>query len=483
MNPPEPKRSFGETQLPLKELSISKLDLDLRNSRFLQDASTQEEALLFMIQQAGKECLELLKDITTTGELNSSDIPIVVKNGDRFTVLEGNRRLTCLKLWKSIKVLANSKLGESNFRKTAERYISDSPYRPPTKIKVAIALNENEAKRWIDKKHGLGKDGASTVEWESFQKDRRIARFEPSKKSFSLAFYEFIKENYKEHEDIIQSLESLREKQYTILARILPNPIIHDHFGIIYSSGSITLRFGLDETLPVIKKLLVDLSSGLVTSRSLDKATDRDNYLNGLEEYWPEPIPKPYTHVATLDSADSKTARNPRAHDSLDLNKTEVQSTTRQSKHTIDQRNIFTDVPTSNFTKRIQRIVKQTSDLSVHNKTDVVAAMLRVILDITCYHFLHECKHNNIPNRLEQRIQAAILKLHPDAKQDLKQVEKTHPLSKIYHDTTPNSIQLVQYAVHDGNNTRTPSEVIILAERYEPLIKAMNDFLGKQTKP
>ena len=120
---------------------------------------------------------------------------------------------------------------------------------------------------------------------------------------------------------------------------------------------------------------------------------------------------------------------------------------------------------------------------SVHNKTDVVAAMLRVILDITCYHFLHECKHNNIPNRLEQRIQAAILKLHPDAKQDLKQVEKTHPLSKIYHDTTPNSIQLVQYAVHDGNNTRTPSEVIILAERYEPLIKAMNDFLGKQTKP
>ena len=42
------------------------------------------------------------------------------------------------------------------------------------------------------------------------------------------------------------------------------------------------------------------------------------------------------------------------------------------------------------FTPRIQRIVAQTSRLSVNKNTDIVAAMLRVILDLTCYQFFND---------------------------------------------------------------------------------------------
>ena len=104
--------------------------------------------------------------------------------------------------------------------------------------------------------------------------------------------------------------------------------------------------------------------------------------------------------------------------------------------------------------------------------------MLRVILDLTCYQFLTTVYPNgNVANRLDKRIKDSILKILPDAKKDLGQIENTHPLHKIYHETTPNSIQLVQYAIHDGRSGRSPREVIILAERYEPLLVEMNKFL------
>lgn len=479
------KRQFGEKSWPHRKVPVTKLDLDLKNSRFLRDANDQDEALRFMMEVSGKDCLALLKDIIELEQLNSSDLPIVVKKGNRYVVLEGNRRLTCLRIWRNPNLLKENDPILSNFRRAADRYIDAAEVNPPDKIEVAIAPTEREAHRWIDKKHGLGKDGTSTKEWEPFQKDRREARTDPANKSFSLAFYEFINEHYNKHPNIIEHLENIRQTQYTILSRVLSSDVIKNEFGILYNNGKVTLKYGRDETLPAIQRLLLDLSSRDVNSRTINDNAARDNYLNGLSDLWPDKtIVKSYpssnasdTKPSSANSDQSSSKKDSNTSEGFQENSDHEKISGSQSPKT-NQTHIFAGISVENFTPRIQRIVAQTSRLSVNKNTDIVAAMLRVILDLTCYQFLTTVYPNgNVANRLDKRIKDSILKILPDAKKDLGQIENTHPLHKIYHETTPNSIQLVQYAIHDGRSGRSPREVIILAERYEPLLVEMNKFL------
>jgi len=476
------KRHFGDKSWPHKKIPVTKLDLDLKNSRFLRDAKDQEEALYFMMDQSGSDCLMLLKDIIKSEQLNSSDLPIVVKNQNRYTVLEGNRRLTCLRIWRNPKLLKHNDPLLSNFRKAVDKYIEESEIDPPDKIEVAIAPSEQEAHSWIDKKHGLGKDGTSTVEWEPFQKDRRQARNDPANKSFSLAFYEFIDEHYRQHDDIIEFLENIREKQYTILARVLSSEVIKDNFGILYANGRILLKYGQSETLPAIRKLLEDLSRSIVNSRTINNNAERDKYLQSLSSFCPDKRtlnfypPSNNTDASSDDVPNSKSHSKIQEKPHLDTSHNRKQKSQRSKS---EQKSIFVNISLKNFTPRIQRIVTQTSKLSVNNNTDIVAAMLRVILDLTCYQFLKTVYPNrDVANKLDRRIQDSILKIFPEAKKDLGQLEKTNPLHKIYHETTQNSVQLIQYAIHDGNSGKIPSEVFTLAERYEPLLIAMDNFLG-----
>lgn len=76
---------------PVETLSLDLIDLDLRNSRFPRDAQSQTDALSMMLSTAGDECLDLLKDLTRTGQMNSSDLPIVVARDGRYLVMEGNQ--------------------------------------------------------------------------------------------------------------------------------------------------------------------------------------------------------------------------------------------------------------------------------------------------------------------------------------------------------------------------------------------------------
>lgn len=71
---------------PLEAVRVEDLDLDLRNSRFPRDAQSQDDAVHLMMSTAGEDCLQLLRDITKSGQLNSVDLPIVVGKGDRFVV-------------------------------------------------------------------------------------------------------------------------------------------------------------------------------------------------------------------------------------------------------------------------------------------------------------------------------------------------------------------------------------------------------------
>lgn len=93
----QPFQSVMATPLPVK---VADLKLDLENPRLGQGLKSQPDAIHAMLRAEGKKTLELAQDILENG-LNVAERPMVIRADDdpkRYVVLEGNRRLTALRI-------------------------------------------------------------------------------------------------------------------------------------------------------------------------------------------------------------------------------------------------------------------------------------------------------------------------------------------------------------------------------------------------
>src|SRR4051794_3724134 len=64
-----PAKRAMHPPFPIKDVQLDLVDLDLRNSRFPRDAQSQSDALELMMLTAGPDCLDLLRDVTRSGQM------------------------------------------------------------------------------------------------------------------------------------------------------------------------------------------------------------------------------------------------------------------------------------------------------------------------------------------------------------------------------------------------------------------------------
>lgn len=282
---------------PIENVPLELIDLDLRNSRFPRDAQSQMDALELMLTTAGDDCLDLLRDLTRTGQMNSSDLPIVVARDERYVMMEGNRRLTCLRLWTDPNLLGRNESLEKQLLSRVQRLVDGSAYSPPNELRVAVAPSETEADVWIERKHTGGSGGAGTVEWGAAMKDRRRARNDPTKISRAMAFVDLVSREYEEESDIQVALETVRSKRYTMIQRFVDRSVVREMLGLDFADGKMTFRYGPQATMPIVRQVLNDFArpkaeSGKTWARELDTVEDFRTYLNGYSELLPTEEPK-----------------------------------------------------------------------------------------------------------------------------------------------------------------------------------------------
>lgn len=484
------KLPFGAGSQIQRMVPISKLDLDLTNARFRDDAKDQDQALEFMLSVAGEKCLGLLKDMCAVGDLNPSDIPIVVVEGNRYRMLEGNRRLTCLKIWRK-PALLNSLPQDlrDRFQKRFEAVIRQGTYGPPDAISVVIVKTPEEADEWIDKKHGLGREsGASTVDWNAFEKDRRRFR-RTNKKSQSFSFVDMLNAEYGDDVEMMQSLTTLLTVQYTILSRILTNSVMREEVGIRYASnGRTQMDRTAEQMRPFLARLLHDLATKEMDSRKLHDAPKVANYLEGLMEQTLSDAPE--NPVIEVDRPVGSTREDlPKEavpdNDRANTNAEEAPASSPktgggdESKPRVRKPpvKIFDGLVLDGFSTKTNDLVKSTAKLSANTHPDVVAILLRVILDITCFQFLEEFARNDPPKDLDKRILAVLKILDPQATDQLKHAETARPFNTLFHTVKddPNHLKLTQFVVHSSTFSTTAAETKRLADRYEPMLVAMNE--------
>ncbi|TCM35138.1 hypothetical protein [Kribbella sp. VKM Ac-2568] len=132
--------------LPIETVAVDDLALDLENYR-IPVASTDENAALNYLY-AEEEVFETARLIIRDGYFDN-EVPIVVKDGDTYVVLEGNRRVSALKVLSDPTLIPAH---EHAIRALLKRYETEADDLPD-EIRVLVAPSRSVAARHIARLH------------------------------------------------------------------------------------------------------------------------------------------------------------------------------------------------------------------------------------------------------------------------------------------------------------------------------------------
>ncbi|MBA4241438.1 MAG: hypothetical protein C0448_11985 [Sphingobacteriaceae bacterium] len=149
----------------IEDIELSKLDFDRENPRLVEygniQKKTEEELVELLCNVMAVE--EIILSISKSGFFNNDPL-IAIKVGDRYTVIEGNRRLAAIKVitdYKKFSAFYPSIIPEPSKELLASL----------TKIPVLVEQSRKDAWQFIGFKHVNG-----AAKWDSFAKAQYIAK-------------------------------------------------------------------------------------------------------------------------------------------------------------------------------------------------------------------------------------------------------------------------------------------------------------------
>lgn len=257
----------------IKIININMLEINTENPRF-EMVGNQREAISVMIESQNNKLARLAQDIIENG-LNPSDLVIVTpheKHKHKFSVLEGNRRVTALKL------LNNNDLIPEKHKSLLIKFKQLTPdfkRNPIKEISCVIFSDVDEANRWIKLKHTGENEGVGTVTWDAQQKARFEERFE-GKATYALQVIDFLKKNNSFDDELKEKLSHIPSSS---LQRLLSDPDVREAIGIAIDDGRVVASYSPDEILKPLTRIITDLSRDDFTVKEIYYKDDRLNYL------------------------------------------------------------------------------------------------------------------------------------------------------------------------------------------------------------
>lgn len=354
-------------------LDITSLVINIENPRF-EMVGNQREAISIMLENQKDKLYKLGQDIINSG-LNPADLIIVTpheKNAGQFNVLEGNRRLTALKLLSTPSLIPEKyKSLLTKFKKLHEAF----KLSPITQVLCVVVDDEEEAYRWIKLKHTGENDGVGTVTWDAQQKARFDERGD-GKSSYALQILEFLKKN----DDIDSGVKDVLSKvPSSSLQRLITDPDIRKLVGLEIQEGKITTDLPTSEITKPLTKIVKDLVRDDFKVKEIYYKDDRLNY---IETFKADELPNKEDSIVEWELVTPNPPK-PSTIPAKKKKKSKALSTAR--KTIIPKECIIHITPT-----RINHIYRELKDLNVEDFTNAGAITLRVFVELTLDVFIEE---------------------------------------------------------------------------------------------
>ena len=210
-------------------------------------------------------------------------MPVGGSSGD-YVVLEGNRRITALKL------LANPTLG-LGFEKSHMAKIASAAKRASVtnsqKIVCVVVPGRDKADHWLQLRHDGEQDGVGLVKWGRKEKKRLHERL-TGKPDPYLGLLKYLVA-----EGAISQDESDRvAKKISNLERVLADPHVRNQLGVELNKkeGVVSTHYPKAETVKALGALAKKLS--VSTVYHVDKSKDRKKFVSEMKADLPDPAKK-----------------------------------------------------------------------------------------------------------------------------------------------------------------------------------------------
>jgi len=295
-------------------IHIDQLLLDLDNSRYPDQPESQQDALYKMIQLQGDKLVKLAKDIIKHGLDPSERVLVLKEDDDAFTVVEGNRRLTTLKLLHDPELVAENKT-----TKKIKALLEASP-SIPEEFDCVVFAEESEYEHWIDLKHAGQSSGAGRVNWTGQETDRYRAKH--GRKSYGNQLLSFIRNE----SSLPDSIQSGHKRLFvTNLTRLLSDKESQKRLGISPVSGilycSETKDCFIGKVLIILETMLEldEKGKNIFTVNRIKVKKDRKIFMDELGVFesglkikskWPIENPGSYIHEENEETGNSESPGN-----------------------------------------------------------------------------------------------------------------------------------------------------------------------------
>lgn len=251
-----------------KSIKLSDLILDLENPRH-ELFENQPDIISYMDEQ--ELLVNLAKDIVNHGLSPLETIAVMKSHNGQYIVLEGNRRISALKILQNPDLLKEEKSRKqiNSALKQNENFVL------PNHVKCIIFPDRKSSHTWLQRKHGGQQNGAGTKSWNAMQQ----ARFTQSignqnKNALSNALLEYAVQQCGINRETTKGI-------ITTLTRFISNPVFRNNIGL--SSKSTSNEIKLDISKPVFDKILAKIVADIVNkeNRQVSSRSTKSN----IKEY------------------------------------------------------------------------------------------------------------------------------------------------------------------------------------------------------
>lgn len=387
-------------------IEVSQLFLDPENPRLTSVQANSHDAIRAMTRVQGDKVLVLAEHLLENGANPASLMMVIPSKDDEdmFCVLDGNRRLTALKLLES-PLLAEGILSRKSLQ-ILKRLSDQFEKTPITRLSCVVFNSRSEADPWIQLTHrGLNR-GAGMLAWDG-QVGARYDERQKGHRDIGLQLLDFVKEQEVLSEN---SQKKIEEGKFpiTTLNRLLSTPYVRKKLGIDKEQEDVLFLFPQDEVAKGLSRVVEDLASQNVTVSDLKKQDQRIDYINDFDaDELPQPhsaLPKPTSlkqlneqpTVVIGDSSqeDSPITSEPEENGTNTVGadssmgstqgQSRSQSTTFPNRKTLIPRSCKISISQ----KRVNDLFKELKRLDLTDFPNAGAVMLRVFIELSVDHFV-----------------------------------------------------------------------------------------------
>lgn len=450
-----------------KNIPLSKLSLDFQNPR-LDNPESTKDVMAAMLEQQGQrnKILRLAEDIVEHGLDPSSSLIVIPheEKEDRFVVVEGNRRITALKL---LGHPENAGKYEKRFKPLADRL----PESILKAIPCVVFSTREETSHWIKLKHTGENDGAGVVTWGGTE----LARFEQGalkRNRPGLQVLDFLKK----HVDLDTELKNAPQKfSITTLERIIQDLDVREKLGLTIEKGHVYSEYPADETTKCLLRIVRDLVSGDFNVKDVYFKTDRKKYIDGLGEDRPDPAKR----LKEKHSLADLPSRPPSPTGTGTTPATRGKST--RPRRTLIPSTFAAEIGH----QRLRAICHELKKLPVEDYPNAAAVMLRVFLELSLDHVLSNLKvqHYTVDHPLPKKLQFGIAQIVE--RKTMTDMELKPIRTAVANKHSILSIDTLHACVHNPSFAPSPGDARTMWDGVQLFLEKLWDLsqTAKGTKP